>query len=192
MKYRDWSGAEQDGIGFKFKCNDADTSEQFVSANEGIILCAEKQLPDGKMLSTTIQEYLDKHPSALRTVEGMTKFIEYMKPLALNVEGKTDIYTSGYDFLADSISGGPTKNDIKVGKVYVGPKKADTLQAYRVAAGVEFEGAPGTTSSQVAGKDGAYILKDKDGVRMIQAAVFNESYSITKKPKSPTIENVNE
>lgn len=191
VEFKSWDGSMQEDVGYKF-FNKADKSDQVISANEGIIICGEKELPGGKMLSEDLQEYISKHPSSVRTAGGIKDLIEHMKTLAINADGDYDIYTSNYKFLAEKIAGGPAKEEIKPGKVYVGPKKADTLQAYRVGPGVEFEGAPGTASTQVAGKDGAYIIKEKDNMRMIQANVFKESYSIVKQPKVSGKENVNE
>ena len=86
--------------------------------------------------------------------------------------------------MSKKILGAPAKEDIQPGQMIVGQKVQSTLQAYRVAEGVEFEGAPGTASSQKAGKGGAYIIKDDSGARMIQAAEFNQAYVVTKVPAS--------
>ena len=74
----------------------------------------------------------------------------------------------------------------------VGQKVSAKLQAFKVGPGVEFEGAPGTASTQTAGKDGAYILKDDSGMRMIQTAEFKQAYNIIKMPKTMTPDYVKE
>ena len=70
---------------------------------------------------------------------------------------------------------------LKPGKVFAGAKKKETVQAFYVKEGTEFEGAAGTP--QVAGKGGAYILKDTAGMRLIQSDEFAKSYAVVKRPK---------
>ena len=59
-------------------------------------------------------------------------------------------------------------------------KKKEAVNAVMVKAGVEFEGPTGTP--QLADKDGAYLVKDSSGIRMVQKAEFLKAYSITKVP----------
>lgn len=45
-----------------------------------------------------------------------------------------------------------------------------------------FEGAEG--KPQTAEKGGAYIIKDSNGMRMIQTDAFHQAYQITKMPQN--------
>ncbi len=58
------------------------------------------------------------------------------------------------------------------------------FKAFFVEPGTEFEGA---VSTQTADKQGAYIVKDSSGLRMVQADAFAKSYQITKAPKEKAI-----
>ena len=81
---------------------------------------------------------------------------------------------------AAGLKDAPAKEDIKIGKVLSSVKKKEAVNAVMVNPGVEFEGPAGTP--QIADKDGAYLVKDGSGIRMVQIAEFLKAYSITKVP----------
>lgn len=112
-----------------------------------------------------------------------------MKNEVVNEGGKADLWDSDVNF-AVSLKDAPAKEDIKPGMVFSGVKKKEALQAIFVKEGVEFEGAEG--KPQTAGKEGAYLIKDGAGMRMIQKAEFNKAYSITKIPNQHTRDNSKE
>lgn len=186
-EFTSWDGSKQKVVGYKF-ANENDGSEQVASAKDGVLMCYEGKTPDGRNRSEAIKEYLDSHPLAAKTKGGIEKLVAFMneatKELREDGKIKGDVYSTDLGFVSKKILGAPAKDDIKPGQMIVGQKVAGTLQAYKVAEGVEFEGAPGTASSQKAGKGGAYIIKDDSGARMIQAAEFNKAYVVTKMPAS--------
>lgn len=182
VEFTSWDGSKQKTVGVKF-VNETDGSEQVASAKDGVLMCYEGKTPDGRNRSEVVKEYLDKHPLAARTADGLKNLVGFLNTVAIGDKGKPDVYSTDLGFVAKKILGAPAKDEIKPGQMIVGQKVSSTLQAFRVGAGAEFEGAPGTVSSQKAGKDGAYILKDDSGLRMIQAAEFNQAYKITKMPQ---------
>lgn len=58
------------------------------------------------------------------------------------------------------------------------------FKAFFVEPGTVFEGAVG---AQTADKQGAYIVKDSAGLRLVQADAFAKAYKITKNPNAKTI-----
>ena len=109
----------------------------------------------------------------------MTKFINYLKENVVNEGGKADLWDTDVNFAA-GLKDAPAKEDIKIGKVFSSVKKKEAVNAVLVNPGVEFEGPAGTP--QIADKDGAYLVKDGSGIRMVQKAEFLKAYSITKVP----------
>lgn len=182
VEFTSWDGSKQKTVGYKF-VNQTDGSEQVAAAKDGVLMCYEGKAPDGRMRSEAIKEYLDKHPLAAKTATGVENLVKFLNSVAIGENGKSDVYSTDLGFVSKKILGAPAKEDIQPGQMIVGQKVSATLQAIKVGPGVEFEGAPGTASTQTAGKDGAYILKDDSGMRMIQSAEFNQAYSITKMPK---------
>jgi len=183
-EYTNWDGSKLQAKGYKF-LNETDGSEQLAAVDGGVLMCYEGQTPDGKMRSAAVKEYLDQHPLAAKTVRGVEDLVGFLKTIAIGSEGKPDVYTTDLGFVSKKILGAPAKEDIKPGQMIVGQKVSSTLQAYKVGKGVEFEGAEGTASSQVAGENGAWIIKEKDsGPRMIQQKEFEKAYQITKVPVS--------
>ena len=182
VEFTSWDGSKQKTVGYKF-VNQTDGSEQVAAAKDGVLMLYEGKMPDGRMRSEAVKEYLDKHPLAAKTAGGVEKLVGFLNTVAIGDKGKPDVYSTDLGFVSKKILGAPAKEDIKPGQMIVGQKVSATLQAIKVGPGVEFEGAPGTASTQTAGREGAYILKDDSGMRMIQAAEFKQAYNITKMPK---------
>ena len=182
-EYTSWDGSKICAKGYKF-LNETDGSEQLASVNDGVIMCYEGYTPDGKKRSEAIKEYLEHHLLATKTLSGVKNLVGFIKTVAIGSEGKPDVYTTDLGFVSKKILGAPSKEDIKPGQMIVGQKVSSTLHAYKVGKGVEFEGAEGTSSAQIAGENGAWIIKDNDGgLRMIQDTEFKSAYKITKIPE---------
>lgn len=190
QEYTSWDGSKIKAKGYKF-LNEADSSEQLAAVDGGVLMCYEGTTPDGKKRSAAVKEYLDSHPLAVKTADGVEKLVGFLNTIAVNDEGKSDVYTTDLGFVSKKILGAPAKEDIRPGQMIVGQKVSSTLQAYKVGKGVEFEGAEGTASAQIAGENGAWIIKEKDGgsPRMIQDAEFKAAYKITKAPNTNTNSN---
>lgn len=183
-EYTSWDGSKVQAKGYKF-VNDTDGSEQLAAVDGGVLMCYDGQTPNGRSRAEAVQEYLDKHPLAAKTAQGVENLVGFLKSVALGSEGKPDVYTTDLGFVSQKILGAPAKEDIKPGEMIVGQKVSGTLKAFKVEKGAEFEGAEGTASSQTAGENGAWIIKEKDtGPRMIQNAEFKAAYIITKRPPS--------
>lgn len=191
-EYTNWDGSKLKAKGFKF-LNETDTTEQLAAVDDGVLMFYEGKVPDGRSRSEAVREYLEKHPLAVKTARGVEELVGFLKTIALGEEGKPDVYTTDLGFVSKKILGAPAKEDIMPGQVIVGQKVETTLQAFRVGKGVEFEGAEGTVSSQTAGENGAWIIKENDrGPRMIQDAEFRAAYKITKMPTTKTNSNARE
>lgn len=181
-EYTSWDGSKIKAEGYKF-VNETDGSEQLATVKDGVLMCYEGKTPDGKKRSEAIKEYLDKHPLAVKTAHGVENLVGFLKTVALGQSGKPDVYTTDLGFVSKKILGAPAKENIQPGQMIVGQKVSSTLQAFKVGPGVEFEGAEGTASTQKADKDGAWIIKEGENMRMIQDAEFKSAYMITKKPQ---------
>lgn len=194
-EFTSWDGSKQKVVGYKF-INENDKSEQVASAQDGVLMCYEGKTPDGKNRSEVIKDYLDAHPLAAKTKGGVEKLVAFMNEATKETRAdgtiRGDVYSTDLGFVSKKVLGAPAKENIQPGQMIVGQKVQATLQAFKVAEGVEFEGAPGTASSQKAGKGGAYIIKDDSGARMIQAEEFKKAYVVTKTPKTMMYENVHE
>lgn len=186
-EFTSWDGSKQKVKGFKF-LNETDSSEQVAAVDGGVIMFYEGNLPNGQKRSEATAEYLKKHPLATKTINGVKELVDFLKTITVSEKGKYDLYTTDENFLANKIVGAPTKENIAAGQVIVGQKKGEIIQAVKVGKGVEFEGAAGTASTQKAGDDGAYLIKDSAGIRLIQSAEFQKAYKVTK---VPTLEKSN-
>lgn len=191
VEFTSWDGSKQKVTGYKF-VNQTDGSEQVAAAKDGVLMLYEGKMSDGRMRSEAVKEYLDKHTLAAKTATGVENLVKFLNTIAIGEKGKPDVYSTDLGFVAKKILGAPAKDDIQPGQMIVGQKVSATLQAIRVGPNVEFEGAPGTASTQKSGKDGAYLLKDDSGVRMIQSAEFNQAYKVTKMQKGMERNYVNE
>ena len=188
-EYNSWEGPKK-AKGYKF-VNETDSTEQLAAVDGGVIMCYEGKTPDGKrMRSEVVKEYLENHPLAAKTANGVKDLVDFLSTIAIGSEGKPDVYTTDLGFVSKKILGAPAKEDIKPGEMIVGQKVAGTLKAYKVAKGVEYEGAPGTVSAQVAGENGAWIIASNEGhPRMIQDGEFKQAYRITKAPEAKAKSN---
>lgn len=177
-KRQEW-GADgpfmEDVKGLVFK-NPKDNADQVLKQKDGVLLCY-----DAPGRKEKIEQYLKDNPGALMTKNKVNQFIDYLSKNVVNEGGKADLWDSDINFAA-SLKDAPAKEDIKPGMVFSAVKKKEAVQAVYVAAGVEFEGAEG--HPQTAGENGAYILKDNSGMRMIQKAEFAKAYQITKTPQT--------
>ena len=191
-EYTSWDGSKVKAKGFKF-VNETDGSEQLAAVDGGVLMCYEGKTPDGKSRSAAVKEYLKEHPLAAKTVQGVKDLVGFLSTIAIGSSGKPDVYTTDLGFVSKKILGAPAKEDIKPGQMIVGQKVSSTLKAYKVGKGVEFEGAEGTASTQLAGENGAWIIKENDsGPRMIQDAEFKSAYKITKVPETMKRDYVHE
>ena len=173
----DYQMVMQDVEGLVFE-NPKDQAMQVLKQKDGCLICY-----DAPGLKEKVDAYIAEHHDAFQSAQGVTQFIEFLSQHAIDPKtGRADIYDTDVDFAAGLI-GAPAKDKIVPGKTFSGAKKKETVKAFKVAAGVEFEGPTGTP--QVADKDGAYILSDSAGMRMIQADAFKETYAIVKQPELP-------
>lgn len=174
QKRKEW-GADgpfmEDVKGMVFK-NPYDNADQILKQKDGVLLCY-----DAPGRKTKIEAYLAENPKALTDIIQIKRFIKYLTTNVVNEGGKADLWDSDTAFAA-GLTGAPAKEDIKPGKIFSGVKKKEVVQAIKVPEGAVFEGAEG--KPQTADKGGAYIIKDSNGMRLIQAGAFAKSYQITK------------
>lgn len=172
QKRQEW-GADgpfmEDVQGYKFH-NPKDNADQILKKNDGVVICY-----DAPGRVDKINQYLKENPQTFKDVIHLKKFISFMQ------KETGDVWDTDVNFAA-GLKNAPAKEDIKPGKVFTGIKAKEAVTAFRVKEGEQFEGAEGTP--QTAGKGGAYIIKDKSGTRMIQAAEFAKAYTITKEPQN--------
>lgn len=177
-KRQEW-GADgpymEDVKGLPF-CNPKDAKKegelnQVLKKKDGILLCY-----DAPGRVEKINAYLKENPDALSTSVGIKKFIGYMTKNVVNAGGKGDLWDADLDFAA-GLKGVPAREDMKPGKIFTGVKTKEIVKVAKVNEGEQFEGATG--HPQTAGKGGAYIIKDKSGMRLIQAAEFKNAYEFT-------------
>lgn len=170
----DYQMVMQDVDGLEF-FNPKDNATQVLKQQDGCIICY-----DAPGLKEKVDKYIAEHQKAFETADGVKGVIEFLKKHAIDPStGKADVYDTDTAFAAGLI-GAPSKDKIMPGKTFVGAKKKETVKAFKVVEGVEFEGPTGTP--QVAQKGGAYIVSDSAGMRMIQADVFQDTYAVVKKP----------
>lgn len=156
--------------------NPKDNANQVLKQNDGVLICYDT--PGRK---EKIETYLNEHPNTFKTANLLNDFIDYMKKEVVNEGGKANLWDSDVNFAAGLV-GAPAKEDIKPGKIFSGAKKKEAVQAILLNPGAEFEGAAGQT--QTAGEEGAYLIKDSAGMRLIQKAEFKKAYSVTKIPNT--------
>lgn len=150
---------------------------QVLKQKDGVLLCY-----DASGRREKIEQYLKKHRNTFDNAVQLKRFIDFLTRNVVNADGgKPDLWDADTSFAAGLI-GAPAKDNIKSGHIFVGVKKKEAVQAVMVNEGEVFEGAEG--HRQTAGKGGAYILKDSNGMRLIQADAFAEAYRIVKIPKT--------
>ena len=170
-----YEAKEYDVKGFEFH-NPKDDAKQVLKQEGGCFI-----MYDAPGLKQKVEDYIKKNPKTFESVEGLTKFVEFLKQHAIDPNtGKADVYDTDINFVAGLI-GAPTKDKIKPGIVFVGAKKKETVKAIYVSAGEEFQGAEG--HPQKADKGGAYIVSDTAGLRLVQADVFKQAYALVSDPE---------
>ena len=165
--------------------NPKDNATQVLKAKDGVLICY-----DAPGRKEKIDTYLKEHPLAVKTADQLTQFIDYLSKHVVNEGGKADLWDSDVNFAAGLV-GAPAKEDIKPGKTFTGAKKKEVVQVIRVPEGTEFEGPEALDIREnkdrelpKAGKDGAFLIKDSAGIRMIQKEEFAKAYLITKVPNT--------
>lgn len=168
QKRQEW-GADgpfmEDVQGYKFH-NPKDNADQILKKNDGVLICY-----DAPGRVDKINKYLTENPQTFKDVVHLKKFVSFMQ------KETGDVWDTDVNFAA-GLKNAPAKEDIKPGKVFTGIKAKEAVAAFKVKEGEQFEGAVGAV--QTAGKGGAYIIKDKAGMRMIQAEEFSKAYTVTK------------
>ena len=179
LKRVDWlpptyEAKEYDVKGFEFH-NPKDDAKQVLKQIDGCFI-----MYDAPGLKAKVEDYIKKNPKTFESVDGLTKFVEFLKKHAIDPNtGKADVYDTDINFVSGLI-GAPIKDKIKPGIVFVGAKKKETVKAFFIVAGEEFQGAEG--HPQKADKGGAYIVSDTAGLRLVQADVFNKAYALVSDP----------
>ena len=168
QKRQEW-GADgpfmEDVQGYKFH-NPKDNADQILKKNDGVLICY-----DAPGRVDKINKYLAENPQTFKDVIHLKKFVSFMQ------KENGDVWDTDVNFAA-GLKNAPAKEDIKPEKVFTGIKAKEAVTAFKIKEGEQFEGAEGTP--QTAGKGGAYIIKDKSGIRMIQAEEFAKAYTVTK------------
>lgn len=158
--------------------NPKDDCQQVLKQNDGCLICY-----DAPGRKEKIEKYLKEHPETFKTANFVQKFIDYMTTEVVNEGGKADLWDTDTNFAA-SLKDAPEKEDIRVGQVFSSVKKKEAVSAIYVNGGTEFQGP--TATPQRADKEGAYLVKDNNGIRMVQKAEFLKAYTITNMPKTIT------
>lgn len=166
---RSVDGVQKEVNGLIFR-NPKDDSTQVLKAKDGVLICYDE--PGRK---EKIEKYLSDNPKTFQTADSIKKFIDYLCKYVVTDGKKADLWDSDINFAA-GLAGAPDMGDIKPGGIFVGVKKKEIVQAVFVPKGSQFEGAEGNT--QTAGENGAYLIKDSSGIRMIQKAEFFKAYKI--------------
>lgn len=168
QKRQEW-GADgpfiEDVQGYKFH-NSKDNADQILKKNDGVLICY-----DAPGRVDKINKYLAENPQTFKDVIHLKKFVSFMQ------KENGDVWDTDVNFAA-GLKNAPAKEDIKPEKVFTGIKAKEAVTAFKIKEGEQFEGAEGTP--QTAGKGGAYIIKDKSGIRMIQAEEFAKAHTVTK------------
>lgn len=154
--------------------NPKDDATQVLKQHDGCLICY-----DAPGRKEKINDYLQKHPKTFLTASSVKHFIDYLKNEVVNEGGKADLWDTDINFAA-SLKDAPAKEEIKPGVIFSGVKKKEVVQAAYVNEGAVFAGATG--HPQTAGKDGAYLVKDSAGIRLVQKAEFLKAYNFTKVP----------
>ena len=175
--YTDRNGKEKTGTGLIF-FNPEDSSLQFIKQEDGCLI-----LYDGSGRQEKISKYLITNPDALKTAEGIQNFIEYIKKNVVSASGKADLWSVDTRFIS-TLKNAPAPEDVTAGRIFVLEKEQKPVVALYVTEGVSVRGA--AASPQIAGKGGAYIIKETDNegrlfFRMIQKEEFKKAYKIIKR-----------
>lgn len=169
-----YEAKEYDVKGFEFH-NPKDDAKQVLKQEDGCFI-----MYDAPGLKAKVEDYIKKNPKTFESVEGLTKFVAFLKQHAIDPNtGKADVYDTDLAF-AENLIGAPSKDKIKPGVVFVGAKKKETVKAVFIEEGELFQGAEG--HPQKAGKGGAYIVSDTAGMRLVQADVFKQAYAVVSDP----------
>lgn len=169
-----YEAKEYDVKGFVFH-NPKDDATQVLKQEDGCFI-----MYDAPGLKAKVEDYIKKNPKTFETADGLTKFVAFLKQHAIDPNtGKADVYDTDVNFVA-ALIGAPAKDKIKPGIVFVGAKKKETVKAFFIVSGEEFQGAEGYP--QKADKGGAYIVSDASGMRLVQADVFNQAYALVSNP----------
>lgn len=161
---------EVTGVVFK---NPKDEADQVLKQSNGCLICY-----DGSGRQEKIERYLKENPEALKTADGIRKLIGSMKVIVADSNGKPDLWDTDVPF-AKSLMDAP--EEIKLGQVFSAVKKKEAVTALRFNQGEQFQGPTGTP--QIAGENGAYIVRDAAGLRMVQAEEFKKAYETTRDPE---------
>ena len=164
--------------------NPTDGSVQVLRQSGGVLVCYDSPGLDGK-----VANYLAKNKAALKNAEGIQNFVKFLGENAgVNpATGLPDVWDSDIKW-ASKLTGAPEQ--IGNGTVFSGAKAQEAVQAIPVRPGARFQGPTGTP--QIAGSEGAFIVKDSTGsMHMIQAAQFRDAYSPVKTTVSKTRQVVN-
>ncbi|MBQ9271475.1 MAG: hypothetical protein IJ218_04340 [Alphaproteobacteria bacterium] len=153
---------------------------QVLKQNDGVLL-----IYDGPGRLAKVSKYLSENPNAVKDVIHLKKLIKFLSELTAD-GGKPDVWEADVNFAA-GLKDAPAREDIKPGKVFAAAKQKEIDgskgKAFYVSEGEKLEkGATG--EDQEAHEGGAYIVKDKDGMRLVQADAFKKAYIITKMPKT--------
>lgn len=152
---------------------------QVLKQKDGVLL-----IYDGPGRLAKVQKYIAEHSDAVKDVVHLKHCIKFLSEITAD-GGKPDVWDADVNFAA-GLKDAPAKEDIKPGKVFAAAKQKeidrDKGQAFYVPEGTVFQGATG--KPQEADKGGAYIIKDKDGMRLVQADAFAKAYIVTKMPAS--------
>lgn len=175
--YTDRNGKEKTGTGLTF-FNPEDSSLQFIKQEDGCLI-----LYDSSGRQEKISKYLIMNPDALKTAESIQNFIKYIKENIVSDSGKADLWSTDTRFIS-TLKNAPEPEDVTAGRIFVLEKEQKPVVALYVTEGVSVRGA--AASPQIAGKGGAYIIRDTDDegrlfFRMIQKEEFKKAYKIIKR-----------
>ncbi|MBR4126530.1 MAG: hypothetical protein IKR09_03005 [Alphaproteobacteria bacterium] len=176
-KYEDRNGKIKTGTGITF-FNPKDNSLQFLKQKDGCLI-----LYDNPKRRVKVSRYLKKHPNALQTAENIQKFIRYIKENVVTDSESADLWTTDTTFVS-KLKNAPEKEEIKSGKTVVLEKKQTPVEALYVSENTSIQGP--AASPQIAGKGGAYIIKEatkQPYFHMIQKKEFKKAYKIIQKIK---------
>ena len=174
----DYNMVMQDVDGLEFY-NPKDQAKQVLKQADGCLICY-----DAPGLKEKVDGYIKQHPDAFKTAAGVKGVIDFLKQHAIDPNtGKPDVYDTDVAF-AQNLIGAP-EHPLSPGETFVGAKKKETVQAFFVHPGDKFAGPTGTP--QIAGKGGAFVVKDSAGMRMVQADVFHQAYALVTRSYNPRI-----
>lgn len=153
--------------------NPTDGSVQVLRSDTGVVVCY-----DAPGLQEKLNQYFAEHPDAFKTEANREETFKFLRENAINpATGKPDFYDSDINW-ASKLKGAP--EEMKSAKAFVGHKLQAEMEAIRVKPGTKFQGPTG--SPQIAGRNGAYIVKSGDSMHMIQSDAFSGAYKVVSKP----------